>query len=72
MASRAYSKGWPVVYDGEKWVWEDSGISLNDEERPCRRCGRWPTPEGYDACMGFIEEVTNACCGHGAEKPFKQ
>lgn len=70
MTVKTYSKGWPVVYDGEKWVWEDSGIPVVDEERPCKRCGKIPTIEGYDACLGFIEGVTSACCGHGIKEPF--
>lgn len=32
---------------------------------PCVKCGRPPTPEGYDACLGFLPAVESACCGHG-------
>lgn len=70
MTARVYSKGWPVVYNGEEWIWEDSGIPIADEERSCKRCGRIPTIEGHDACMGFIKGVTSACCGHGVKEPF--
>lgn len=38
--------------------------------RPCRRCGRWPTKEGYDACLGYISGAKHACCGHGVEEGF--
>jgi hypothetical protein len=32
------------------------------------KCGKMPTPEGYDACLGYIDGVISACCGHGVEK----
>lgn len=31
----------------------------------CNRCNRPPTPEGFDACLGRLPGVKNACCGHG-------
>lgn len=33
----------------------------------CVKCGKWPTEEGHDGCLGTIDEsiVMNACCGHG-------
>ena len=34
------------------------------------RCGRYPTPEGYDACMGYISGASAACCGHGVERRY--
>ncbi|MHB8896921.1 MAG: hypothetical protein ACYC99_17340 [Candidatus Geothermincolia bacterium] len=36
-----------------------------DVRRPCKRCGRPPTPEGHDACLGHLPGVRSACCGHG-------
>jgi hypothetical protein len=39
-------------------------------ERPCIRCGKMPTKEGYDACTGHIEGVKAACCGHGVEQGY--
>lgn len=37
---------------------------------PCIRCGRPPTKEGFDACIGHIEGAYSACCGHGVHEPF--
>ncbi len=31
----------------------------------CDRCGLDRTPEGNDGCVGTLEGVKNACCGHG-------
>ena len=39
---------------------------LNGYEKPnCNHCGLDRTPEGYDGCIGKLEGVKNACCGHG-------
>ena len=32
--------------------------------------GIMPIKEGYDACLGYIDGVKSACCGHGVGKPF--
>jgi len=59
-----YSRGNPIEYRNGEWIYLD-GVPLSQEERPCTRCGRMPTAEGYDACLGHIEGATSACCGHG-------
>ena len=69
MAASSFSRGWLIFYRDSQWVYRDNGAPV-DAERPCRRCGRLPTPEGHDACLGTIDGVTSACCGHGAEKLF--
>lgn len=33
----------------------------------CPHCGRPPTPEGHDACLGTLKGVAYACCGHGVK-----
>lgn len=59
-------RGNPIVWDqaSEIWVYVDdrSPISV---ERPCVKCAKMPTPEGYDACLGYIPDAIGACCGHG-------
>lgn len=60
------SRGHKIIYT-DTWRWED-GVSI-EVERPCARCGRMPTSEGYDACLGHIDGATSACCGHGLEDP---
>jgi len=64
----SYSRGNPIFFTGSEWVYED-GVPL-DKDRPCTRCGKMPTPEGYDACLGHIEGVISACCGHGKEPGY--
>ena len=65
---KGHSRGNPIEYRNGQWVYSDNGVSIYQEERPCVRCGRMPTPEGYDACLGYIEGATAACCGHGIDK----
>lgn len=64
----SHSRGHEIYYDGKDWRYVDNNETLN-EMRPCKRCGRTPTKEGYDACLGHIEGATSACCGHGVVEP---
>lgn len=38
--------------------------------RPCPQCHQLPTPEGHDACLGYIPGVLHACCGHGVQRGY--
>ena len=31
----------------------------------CQHCKLKRTPEGHDGCVGSLQNVNNACCGHG-------
>lgn len=66
MTTRSWFRGHEVRWiEAEKcWVYADDG-SPTEIERQCKRCGRPPTAEGHDACLGEIPGVTAACCGHG-------
>lgn len=65
-----FSRGHPIQYLNGQWVYTNDGTPIDQEERPCVRCGRMPTPEGYDACLGFIPGATSACCGHGVQEGY--
>ena len=55
------------------WLFDEyyaDDYSLADYDRPCIKCGRMPTKEGYDACLGYLIGVKFACCGHGVEKGY--
>lgn len=71
MTVTAYCRGWACYWSGEEWLYVDNDSPL-DERRPCKQCGKSPTPEGYDACLGELENVINACCGHGVEDGYIQ
>lgn len=70
MGILSYSRGHLCEYRDGKWVYFDNGYSVGNKVRPCKKCGRMPTPEGYDACLGYIQGATSACCGHGTNKGF--
>ena len=69
MSITACSRGHLIEWDGLKWNYADTKEPLLDD-RFCVKCGKMPTHEGYDACLGHIEGATSACCGHGIEKGY--
>ena len=69
----AYYRGHPVVFDEDAWVWryEDTREPAEpNHERPCPKCHKMATPEGYDACIGFVPGYKSICCGHGVTEPI--
>lgn len=66
----AYSRGHKIYFDGAFWRYIDNG-EIEDDSRPCVLCGKMPSVEGYDPCLGYLLGVKSACCGHGIEKPYQ-
>ena len=64
-----YSRGHKIYFNGVEWLYCGTN-KPEDEMRPCARCGRKPTPEGYDACIGYVKGALSVCCGHGVSKPI--
>lgn len=54
IAATGHKRGHPIQYINGQWVYIDNGVPISQEERACARCGRMPTQEGYDACLGYI------------------
>ena len=69
MSAKGYYRGHSIVWENEQWLYEDTKGPIT-EERACLKCGELPTSEGHDACLGRIEGVTSACCGHGKEPAY--
>lgn len=65
----AYSRGHEIYFDGQDWRYTDDNTIENDS-RPCKRCGRMANADGSDHCIGHIEGAKSACCGHGIEEPY--
>ena len=65
----SHSRGHEIYYDGSTWRYSDNN-EIDSNTRPCKRCGKPPTIEGYDACLRYIDSATSACCGHGVEKGY--
>jgi len=58
--------------DAEQWVYADD-LTPRDTQprRACPHCGRLPTAEGHDGCLGELPDVEDACCGHGYVEPAR-
>ena len=65
----SYSRGHAIYYDGVVWRYSDDH-SVHDDSRTCNRCGKAPTKEGFDSCMGYIDGAGAACCGHGIHASY--
>ncbi|MCO1599839.1 hypothetical protein [Desulfosporosinus nitroreducens] len=65
----SHQRGHLIKYIDGAWVYADTNESITTE-RPCARCGRPPTHEGHDECLGIIDGATSACCGHGVEDGY--
>jgi len=67
----SYDRGHKIEYINKRWFYRDTGEPLEFEKpRPCKRCGKMPTSEGYDACIGYVEGAESVCCGHGKSAPI--
>ena len=68
MAYIGHSRGHEIVFitNKKEWIYTDTG-KKHDSKKPrrCKRCGEHATEEGYDSCLGYLEGVKFACCGHG-------
>ncbi len=59
-------RGHKIKFKKEVWLYNDTNKPVKDDINiSCGHCGQPITKEGYDACLGILPEVINACCGHG-------
>jgi hypothetical protein len=66
---KKYVRGHEVIIrwpNGEKDIYSDTKKHI-DDSRPCSRCGKSPTEDGHDSCIGYVEGAAYVCCGHGKE-----
>ncbi len=68
--STSHHRGHKIYWDGKEWRFMDNNGPVMDNERSCKHCGKPPTPEGHDACLGRIPDVLHACCGHGVRAGY--
>jgi hypothetical protein len=58
--------GHQIIWVEGEWVYADTKEKvLEVGKRPCPVCGKEPTKELHDGCLGRIPGVKFACCGHG-------
>ena len=65
MVVSTYFNGNLAYSKSENWYYCNDSSPVFNNPRPCPKCGKLPTTEGYDACLGYIPNVKYACCGHG-------
>jgi hypothetical protein len=67
----SHIRGHEIFFDNDQreFLYSDS-LGTIRADRACNHCGKQPTPEGYDACLGHIEGAVSACCGHGIDEKF--
>ena len=66
MTVTSTARGHPTYYYGHVEKYTDTQVDAKIS-RPCIKCKHHPTVEGYDHCLGYIEGIRSACCGHGVE-----
>ena len=52
--------------------YKDNNEPVDEEYRPCAKCGHYPIGNGEDYCFHHLGKVINACCGHGNKKGYIQ
>lgn len=70
--SAAYLRGRRIELVDNVFVYCDTGLPTAEthKERPCGNCGKYSIKDGheeYDACLGKLPDLMNACCGHGTD-----
>ena len=58
-------------FDILRYVNDDMVVDYN-HPRACPRCGRTPDsiPNDFDPCIGCVDGLQAACCGHGIDDPY--
>jgi hypothetical protein len=71
MSAKSHDRGHETFLKNGQWYYSDTK-ELVDDKRACKKCGKKPSKEGYDACLGHIKGLSSACCGHGISEPINQ
>ncbi|KAF5051915.1 hypothetical protein DSECCO2_414030 [anaerobic digester metagenome] len=70
MAPIGFKHGTKIYWDGKCWRYADDNTKITNHDKPCPHCGRMPTKDGHDGCLGELESVISACCGHGRVESY--
>ena len=67
--SHSRYRGHKIEFVNDIWIYSNNKEPVSkDKNRPCGHCGKAQTTEGHDGCIGTLDGVMNACCGHGEIK----
>lgn len=62
---KSHIRGHKIEFINNQWIYSDTREPTVQNERACGYCSLPNTPEGHDACLGTLNGIMNACCGHG-------
>lgn len=67
LMSESYLRGHKIELLNNQWVFSDTKEPTDStyEDRSCGYCNLYQTKEGHDGCLGTLNGIMNACCGHG-------
>lgn len=66
MPVKSKRHGHPLELKPRGWVYSDTKEPISQSTpRTCGHCRRAPTKEDHDGCLGTLQGLMNACCGHG-------
>lgn len=66
--TKSHLYGHEIFYKENAWFF-NNGEKVDFENPPaCIKCKKYPTKEGYDPCIGYIENASSVCCGHGVHE----
>lgn len=68
--TKSYLRGHEITCREGVWYYSDTNTPTEGNDKACGYCRRASTVEGHDACLGTLEGVMNACCGHGVDKAY--
>ena len=49
---------------------KENQLDPSVQRTPCVKCGKLPSKENHDACLGTLPGVIDACCGHGVTEAY--
>jgi len=64
LSAKSLYRGHVINCKNSEWFY-DNGQPVAGVDKPCGHCGKENTAEGHDGCLGTLNGVMNACCGHG-------
>lgn len=64
---KSKNRGNDIEFINDMWIYSDTkeSVANNYMHKTCGYCGRTYTEEGHDGCLGTLQGLMNACCGHG-------
>ena len=59
-------RGHDIYFKDGAWYYKDcDSLISSDKNRKCGHCKKENRVDGHDVCLGELDGLANACCGHG-------